>query len=88
MIMIEEKRALMRKEVKPKYSKDSDVNEQVRGRFRKGIKRYNTLIKVVPSGRNTTQIKYMEMKKICGKIGRRSGGEESSDSDDSNGEIV
>lgn len=68
------KRKLTHKEAKSKYSKDQNVNEKFRWWLQKGIKRYNTTIQVVRSGRITTQRKEMDMDlklnyaKICGKV--------------------
>ena len=85
---------LTRTEESPKYTKDPNKNEKFRGWSRKGIKRYNDLIKVVRRNRNSIQSKEMdnELKtsyaKICGKIGERNGGGVSSDSDDSDDESL
>ena len=43
--LIELKRKLKRKEARHKYTNDPNVNENVKGWLRKGIKRYNDLIK-------------------------------------------
>ena len=86
--MIELKRKLTRKEATSEYTKDPNVNENFKGWLRKGIKRYNDLIKVVRLGRNSQVSKEIEIElklkyaRICGKSGVRSGLGNYSNSDD------
>ena len=51
--LIELKRKLTRKEARQKYLKDPNVNENVKGWLRKGIRRYNSIIKALRLGRNS-----------------------------------
>ena len=60
--LIDLKKRLTRKEARHKYTKDSNVNESYKGWLRKGIKRYNDLIKVVRLCRNTQVSKDIEIK--------------------------
>ena len=90
--MVNLKRKLTRKEARPKYIKDSNVNETYKGWSRKGINRYNDLIKVVGLGRMTEVGKEMEIELkmkyvgMCGKSGVRNSLGEDGDSDDSDDE--
>ena len=59
--LVDLKRKLMRKEVRPKYTKDANINEKFKGWSRKGIKRYNNLIKVVRLGRMEEVSKEIEI---------------------------
>ena len=59
--LLDLKRQLTQKEASPKYTKDSNVNETSKGWSRKGIKRYNDLIKVIRLGRITEVSKEMEI---------------------------
>ena len=45
--MISENSKLTRKDSKPRYTKPDDKNENFRGWHRKGIKRYNELVRIV-----------------------------------------
>jgi len=92
--MVVLKRKLTRKEAMPKYTKDSNMTEKFKGWSKKGIKRYNDLIKVVKRNRLTTHSKNMEVElkgdyaKLCGKDGRRNGEEGLSGDDVSDDESL
>ena len=85
-------RKLTRKETKPKYTKDANVNQTSKGWSRKGIKRYNNLIKVVRLGRMTEVSKEIEIElkmkyaRMCGKINVRNSLGGDGDLDDSDSE--
>ena len=87
---------MTRKEARPTYTKDSNVNDTLKGWLRNGIKRYNDLIKIVRLGRITEVSKVMEidLKMKYAGMSRKSGvtnnlGEdgESDDSDDEDLEV-
>ena len=59
--LLDLKRKLTWKEVRPKYTKDSNVNNMSKRQLRKGIKRYNDLMKVVRLGKITEVSKKMEI---------------------------
>ena len=91
-LLVDLDRQLARKETTPKYTKDSNVNENSKGWSRKGIRRYNSLIKIVRSGKIAEVSKEMEIDfkmKYAGMYGKRgisnSLGEDG-DSDDSHDE--
>jgi len=85
-------RQLTRKEARPKYSTISNESEVSKGWSRKGIKRYNDLVKIVRSGRRTEFSKEMEIDLklkyavLCGKSGISNSLGENGDSDDSDDE--
>ena len=62
------------KESKPKYTKDSNLNEKFKGWSRKGLKRYDELVKIVTNQRRATiSLELEEELKnkyagICGKM--------------------
>ena len=90
--MVDLKRKLTRKEARPKYSLISNESENSKEWSRKGIKRYNDLIKIVRSGRITEFSKEMEIDLklkyagLCGKSGISNSLGEDGDSDDSDDE--
>ena len=90
--LVDLKRKLTRKEARPKYTKDSNVNENSKGWSRKGIKRYNDLIKVARLGRMTEVSKEMEIElkmkyvEMYGKSGVRNSLGDNGDSDESDSE--
>ena len=83
---------MTRKEARPKYTKDVNVNEKSTGQSRKGIKKYNNLIKGVMLGRMIEISKEMKMELkikyvgMCGKIGVRNSLGNYGNSDDSDSE--
>ena len=83
---------MTQKEARPKYTKDSNVNDKSKGWLRKGTKRYNDLIKVVRLGRMTEVNKEMEIELkmkyagMCEKSGVRNSLGDDGDSDDSDDE--
>ena len=85
------KTKMTRKETRPKCTKDSNVNEKSKGWSRKGIKRYNNLIKVVRLGRMTEVSKENEIELkmkytgMCGKSSFRNSLVDDGDPDDSDG---
>ena len=58
--LVELKTKLTRKEARPKYTKDSNLNKKSKGWLRKRIKRYNDLIKIVRLSRTKEVSKEME----------------------------
>ena len=83
---------MTQKKARSKYAKDQNVNICFKGWSRKGIKRYNDLMQVVRSGRNSQVGKEIEIKlklkytRIYGKRCARNGLDDYSDSDDRDGE--
>ena len=81
----DEQKRLNRKEVKPRYIKVHSVNKKIQGWDKKGIKRFNVVVKAVKECRELEVSKEMEIKlksryiTICG----RNGDDENSDEDDS-----
>ena len=75
--LVDLNRKLTWKETRPKYKKDSNVNEKYNRWLRKGIKRYNDLIRVVRLGRMTEVSKEKEIELkikyegMCGKSDAR-----------------
>ena len=53
-------RKVTRKESKPKYTKDTNLNEKFKGWSRKGLKRYDDLVRIVTFQRRTTIILELE----------------------------
>ena len=61
-------RKVTRKESKPKYTKDSNLNEKFKGWSRKGLKRYDELVRIVTNQRRATISLELEeelKKQIC-----------------------
>ena len=83
---------MTREEARPKYTKDSNVNEMLKEWPRSKIKRYNDFIKVVRLGRITEVSKQMEIDSkikyagMSGVSGVRNSLGEDGDSDDSDDE--
>ena len=81
----DEQRRINRKEAKPRYTKVHSVNKKFQGWDKKGIKRFNVIVKAVKECRELEVSKEMEMKlksryvTICG----RDGDEDESDGEDS-----
>ena len=79
----DEQKRINRKEAKPRYTKVHSVNKKFQGWDKKGIKRFNVIVKAVKECRELEVSKEMEMKlksryvTICG----RDGDDEDSDSD-------
>ena len=90
--LVDLKSKLTRKEARPKYSTITNENEVSKGWSRKGIKRYNDLVKIVRSGRRTEFSKEMEIDLklkyavLCGKSGIANSMGENGDTDDSDDE--
>ena len=90
--LLDLKRKLTRKEERPKYTKNSNINESSNRWSCKGIKRYNDIIKVVRLDRMTEVSKEMEIQLkmkyvgMCGEIGVRNSLGDYGDSDNSDGE--
>ena len=86
--LIELKMKLTRKEAMPKYTKDPNTNDFFKEWLRKGIKRYNGIIKGLRLDINTQVSKEMKIElklkyaRIWRKIGVRNGLGDDIDSDD------
>ena len=67
-------RKVTRKESKPKYTNDANLNENFKGWSRKGLKRYDELVRIVTFQRRATIILELEEELknkyagICGKM--------------------
>ena len=67
-------RKVTRKESKPKYTKDSNLNEKFKGWSQKGLKRYDKLVRIVTNQRRATISLELEEElknkyaSICGKM--------------------
>ena len=72
--MHREQRKISRKESKPKYTKVECVKKKFKGWDRRGIRRFNNIVKVVRKNRELSESKNMELKlkskytEVSGKV--------------------
>ena len=88
----DQKRKILRKEVRPKYTKVDSVNKQFKGWGRKGITRCNDRVHSITIYRECDWSKKMEIEmksryaKIAGKLNKNNSGDsDNTDTDDSDG---